>query len=415
MKSAKIGRNEPCPCGSGKKYKHCCRALEGMIDINESPFVRYSHLISTLKVKLDQHYEAQIRKLRKPLQEQFLRLAAQPSLPPEQESLLSDWLWFDMTDSEGMSFGAEYLQDNGSFMDEPLRDCLQALNRSYLSMYEAMGMEAGCLRVKDYLSGQEALVLLKEPLDMEIGDNRPLLLGRLVDLPQGQVFSGIVLRLKNDDGQGVFVRRHVDYWRRLNGGEATAVLLKQHAEVLYGLFERANHKKLLRLNDIRVLRDAEKIAPLNEMAAKSELWSFAHETDSVRWYDLKDSLGYARLGTHQDYVIIYADILDDIRRIEDLCSELVPPEDWQIVNSLFLFHPPAPEMENIWYLVIKEQETERWLHTPHRELDDKTPQEVMEEVQGTDRILALLDAFAAQASGNEYSQDLLNYMRLRIQ
>jgi len=20
----KIGRNEPCPCGSGKKYKNCC-------------------------------------------------------------------------------------------------------------------------------------------------------------------------------------------------------------------------------------------------------------------------------------------------------------------------------------------------------------------------------------------------------
>ncbi|MCZ6851047.1 MAG: SEC-C metal-binding domain-containing protein [Planctomycetota bacterium] len=22
--SPAIGRNEPCPCGSGKKYKHCC-------------------------------------------------------------------------------------------------------------------------------------------------------------------------------------------------------------------------------------------------------------------------------------------------------------------------------------------------------------------------------------------------------
>jgi uncharacterized protein YecA (UPF0149 family) len=22
--SEKIGRNEPCPCGSGKKYKKCC-------------------------------------------------------------------------------------------------------------------------------------------------------------------------------------------------------------------------------------------------------------------------------------------------------------------------------------------------------------------------------------------------------
>ncbi|HHQ4598872.1 SEC-C metal-binding domain-containing protein [Aeromonas veronii] len=24
MAPIKIGRNEPCPCGSGKKYKQCC-------------------------------------------------------------------------------------------------------------------------------------------------------------------------------------------------------------------------------------------------------------------------------------------------------------------------------------------------------------------------------------------------------
>ena len=24
VKDKKIGRNEPCPCGSGKKYKKCC-------------------------------------------------------------------------------------------------------------------------------------------------------------------------------------------------------------------------------------------------------------------------------------------------------------------------------------------------------------------------------------------------------
>ncbi|MGY3854340.1 SEC-C metal-binding domain-containing protein [Aeromonas veronii] len=24
MAPIKIGRNEPCPCGSGKKYKPCC-------------------------------------------------------------------------------------------------------------------------------------------------------------------------------------------------------------------------------------------------------------------------------------------------------------------------------------------------------------------------------------------------------
>ena len=25
-KGVKVGRNDPCPCGSGKKYKNCCGA-----------------------------------------------------------------------------------------------------------------------------------------------------------------------------------------------------------------------------------------------------------------------------------------------------------------------------------------------------------------------------------------------------
>ena len=25
---AKVGRNDACPCGSGRKFKHCCQAKE---------------------------------------------------------------------------------------------------------------------------------------------------------------------------------------------------------------------------------------------------------------------------------------------------------------------------------------------------------------------------------------------------
>ena len=28
VKKDKIGRNDPCPCGSGKKYKNCCLGKE---------------------------------------------------------------------------------------------------------------------------------------------------------------------------------------------------------------------------------------------------------------------------------------------------------------------------------------------------------------------------------------------------
>lgn len=33
---AGIGRNDPCPCGSGKKFKHCCLGKEGRAAPNES-------------------------------------------------------------------------------------------------------------------------------------------------------------------------------------------------------------------------------------------------------------------------------------------------------------------------------------------------------------------------------------------
>jgi len=42
---AKVGRNTPCPCGSGKKYKRCCEATEAQL--REDPLppgrFRYEH------------------------------------------------------------------------------------------------------------------------------------------------------------------------------------------------------------------------------------------------------------------------------------------------------------------------------------------------------------------------------------
>jgi uncharacterized protein YecA (UPF0149 family) len=29
QKKIKVGRNDPCPCGSGQKYKKCCLPREG--------------------------------------------------------------------------------------------------------------------------------------------------------------------------------------------------------------------------------------------------------------------------------------------------------------------------------------------------------------------------------------------------
>src|SRR5262249_44397652 len=33
---AKTGRNHPCPCGSGKKYKHCCYGKESPVEQSDA-------------------------------------------------------------------------------------------------------------------------------------------------------------------------------------------------------------------------------------------------------------------------------------------------------------------------------------------------------------------------------------------
>ena len=134
----------------------------------------------------------------------------------------------------------------------------------------------------------------------------------------------------------------------------------------------------------------------------------------MSWYELKDSLGTARIGIHDTYMVFYANILDDIRRLEDWLDEIMPGGKWEIVHARLLFEPPSAELENIWYIVVKEQETERWLDTIHSELNDKTPREVLQAENGLTQLLTMLDDFASQAAGNKHSQDLFNYMRARI-
>ena len=46
----KVGRNDPCPCGSGKKYKHCC--------LNEE---KYSNRVVLTKEQMSQVRQSSAR------------------------------------------------------------------------------------------------------------------------------------------------------------------------------------------------------------------------------------------------------------------------------------------------------------------------------------------------------------------
>ena len=44
----KIGRNDPCPCGSGKKYKKCCINSQNDFDFESTPKEKKSNTLDSL-------------------------------------------------------------------------------------------------------------------------------------------------------------------------------------------------------------------------------------------------------------------------------------------------------------------------------------------------------------------------------
>jgi predicted metal-binding transcription factor (methanogenesis marker protein 9) len=53
----KVGRNDPCPCGSGKKYKKCCIAKDAVVEIRKVREERFFQLKNELSEEIYQFLE----------------------------------------------------------------------------------------------------------------------------------------------------------------------------------------------------------------------------------------------------------------------------------------------------------------------------------------------------------------------
>lgn len=408
--SLKIGRNDPCPCGSGKKYKKCCGQLaESTISVLD-PFEKYNQVLTAVKMKLDQHYATSIRRLRKEGLQTFLFHTVKRVLPTEHETIFSDWLWFDRVDPEEPSLAEQYLTDHGVFMEKPLQDCMRALSDSVLSVYRVTGAQDNWLKVTDIFSNKEVEVLLKEPWAGE-QDRSVLIMGRIAATPEGRLFSGMVLIIENETGQEQFLTDHYQYLRQLN--------IYPHfipSEVVYGLFDHAHKKVFFNLRDIRMLRfEPERRQVILDAMGQYPRFDLLHHTDDVYWFaPCKEHYDYVRLAVGPDYLVAVSDVLADIQDLLDQVSALTGTAELDLVSSTFLRRPPAAEYIDIWFTIMKDQQTESWLNTPHKELDDQTPRQILEQPEGKQRVTNMLDEFAA-GTDSEDQQELLTYMRMRLQ
>ena len=414
MQALKIGRNDPCPCGSGKKYKKCCGILAEYVEPSVDLFTRYSSLMTAVKIKLDQFYGHDIKRVRRELMQHFLRFTVDKNLAPEHETIFSDWLWFDQTDDQEDTLGYQYLKSHGEFMEPPLRDCLGAMSLSYLSVYEVLKANDLYLELRDIFLDRKCEVLLKEP--WEEADDKPeaLILGRVVQFADANLFSGMVLLIENDAGQKDFLVEHINHALEIQNDKMIN-LLKFNGEIPFGLFNHALKKTFINLNHIAAtpINPAERTM-LSQNLDSSTAYVLWHESAGWKWFkpDHNDR-GYIRLVLADEYLIMCAEVLEDIQSLQSYIGSLLPAHGFTVLNDTFMSQAPPADLMGLWFTVIKDRETEKWLATPHRELEGKTPAETLKEPEGKERLEKMLAQMEDKIQ-NEEARELISYMRMRI-
>lgn len=207
-KNDKLGRNDLCPCGSGKKYKKCC-LKEVSPEITEIAKIDKSwyQLRKTEGIVIDKHLLLYISK-ELPL-ENMLESALSEFFPddfPEEldrevffDVFFIPWFLFnweplfdidvDQFDSE-KTIAINYLNKYGQNLNDIEKRFIEAMNKTYYSFYSILEVDLGrSLVVKDILLGTTHTVKeIKATNYFERGD---VIFGRLLTLDEQSIFIGI--------------------------------------------------------------------------------------------------------------------------------------------------------------------------------------------------------------------------------
>jgi len=211
-RAAKVGRNDPCPCGSGKKYKKCC--LPKTEGAPEEP--RPEGPDQRLRQRLMAYVETSLsraethRAMREFFGEQFdpdsKRLALDSRGGEAAWPAFLEWLIHDFPLSAGCPVIARFLTERGHTLPGDERAILEEWQDAAVGLHEVLDLEPGrSLTLRDVFTGETCAV---REVRGSLSAARWDLLGARMIRVQGEPFlCGTITLFRPKDREGLV--RHV--------------------------------------------------------------------------------------------------------------------------------------------------------------------------------------------------------------
>lgn len=202
---SKIGRNEPCPCGSGLKFKKCCQALEDAVAgrrRDEDHAVR-----TTLDWLMARYPEETGAALESGFFGQFDQYE-DAGFPPEYHGMLqvnsAEWLLTEARlelGDEAIATRDLYLGPGGPLLTAHGRSWLEEINKRPLSLYEVRQVRPGeGIAVADLLHPEQPELWVRERSGSRNMVQWDILGGRLARQEGDWVFTGALYPFARDEG-----------------------------------------------------------------------------------------------------------------------------------------------------------------------------------------------------------------------
>ncbi|HEM62259.1 MAG TPA: hypothetical protein ENO24_08210 [Chloroflexi bacterium] len=159
---ARIGRNDPCPCGSGKKYKHCCLRKE---TLGQAEAMGRERAWETMAEKLldfarEPRFQPDLVTAFDLFWNGVYTIDQVGSLEPGQVMNFLDWFAHDYrTASDGRRIVEIFVQERGGEISEHEKTAAQADSEALFSAFEVTAVEEGqSVHLSDQFSGEQAQV-----------------------------------------------------------------------------------------------------------------------------------------------------------------------------------------------------------------------------------------------------------------
>ncbi len=175
---AKIGRNERCPCGSGKKYKHCCLG-KNEAEVNHTSEQRME-AIGALLWFTDHHLDEERSEAEAEAWGYLLDRCEEvdPSWNEPSEGLINAWFWFDRPLADG-HLPVDLLLAASPQLSAGARTWLQRMRDSVMKLYEVTDAVPGVsIALREVLSG--APVTVRERSASRMASRGQLLAARVI-------------------------------------------------------------------------------------------------------------------------------------------------------------------------------------------------------------------------------------------